>query len=323
MPNPIANPGQHLCVGFPGTELTTETRQLLETVRPGLVILFARNIDNSRQLRELTRVLHEELPVRPLIAIDQESRRVNRLRSITGELPSIADIKKGGAPAHAAEFGRQVGQTLRDHDLDIDFAPVLDLEIGNGVVDNALRERCWGQTFAEVVTWAGPFLDGLQSTGIRGCGKHFPGLGAARQDSHEHLPTIIRTRERLLEHDVQPFVALRDRLPLIMVSHGHYTAFDGETPRPATLSRTIVTDLLRRQLGYTGVIATDDMEMGAISQCCRFSDAVTAAVEAGNDLILVCHTAEKIMAAYEVLARMNLPAESRDRLRRLCNSTTA
>ncbi|MEI6083939.1 MAG: beta-N-acetylhexosaminidase [Verrucomicrobiota bacterium] len=308
MSQSIANVGQHLCVGITGTALTPDTRRLLETVRPGGVVLFSRNIDSPEQLRNFTRQLHDELPVRPLIAIDQENKRVNRLRFVMGELPGIADIKQTG---NAHDFGRQIGRALRDYGIDLDFAPVLDLETD---ADNALRERCWGTTAAEVTRWAGEFIDGLQGENILACAKHFPGLGGAQQDSHELLPTITRSRDELLAADVQPFVNLRDRLPLIMVSHGHYTAFDGKTPKPATLSSRIITDLLRNQLGFTGVVVTDDMEMGAIHD---FTGAVVESVLAGADLVLVCHSPDKIMAAYEAFQKIKIPSESSNRIQRL------
>jgi beta-N-acetylhexosaminidase len=281
-------------------------------------VLFARNVDSSAQLRELTRQLHEDLPVRPFIAIDQEARRVNRLRSIVGELPGIEEVKRTNT---AREFGRQIGRSLREHGIDLDFAPVLDLEVFDGCTDNALRDRCWGRSHEEVTHRAGEFIDGLTEAGVQACGKHFPGLGASQHDSHEQLPTIARSRDRLLAEDVQPFRRLSSRLPAIMVSHGHYTAFDGKTPQPASLSAAIVTGLLREQLGFTGVIFTDDMEMGAITQCGSFADSVAGAVQAGADVVLVCHTPEKIMTAYETLARMKIPAESHERIRRLQSLT--
>lgn len=299
MSSPFANIGQHLCVGITGTELTPATRQLLETVRPGAIILFSRNIDTPAQLRRLTRQLHDELPVRPLIAIDQENQRVNRLRSVVGELPGVADIIRAGT---ARDFGRQVGASLRDHGIDLDFAPVLDLESDS---DNALRGRCWGKTPAEVTRYAGQFLDGLADTGILPCAKHFPGLGGAQQDSHEVLPTVTHWGDA----DLQPFIELRDRLPAIMVSHAHYPALDH---RPASLSSAVITKLLRQKLGYAGVVVTDDMEMGAIH---NFETAVGQAVHAGADLVLVCHTPEKILAANAVLAKIKIPAASTERLR--------
>jgi beta-N-acetylhexosaminidase len=198
---------------------------------------------------------------------------------------------------------RTTGRWLHQFGIDIDFAPVLDLELFDEKTDNALRERCWGRTADEVSRWAGAFLDGLEREGIVACPKHFPGLGGATLDSHERIPTIDRTREQLLAEDVAPYRKLMRRLTAIMVGHGHYPAFDGKKPRPASLSKLIITELLRNELGFGGLVFTDDMEMGAISQIRPFEEAVVDAFETGADVILVCHTAEKALAAHEALTK--------------------
>lgn len=295
--------GQHLCIGFTGLELTAETRRLLNTVRPGGVVLFARNIAAERELRALTRALRTEFSFRPLIAIDQENGRVNRLRNIIGEIPTIADLKRNGGVGRAREFGRRTGRWLRRFQIDLDFAPVFDLELFDQQVDNALRERCWGRTADEVIAWAGAFIEGLEREGVAACPKHFPGLGGAAQDSHEELPTIHRSRKQLLAEDLKPYAKLLRRLPAIMVSHGHYPAFDGKKPLPATLSPRIMTGLLRTKLRYTRLVLTDDMEMGAIAQFGSFERAVVQSVRAGADMLLVCHIAEKALAAHEALTK--------------------
>jgi len=128
-------------------------------------------------------------------------------------------------------------------------------------------------------------------------------LGGAVLDSHEKLTTIGRTREQILAEDVAPYVKLMRRLTAIMVGHGHYPAFDGRKPRPASLSKAIVTELLRNQLGFGGLVLTDDMEMGAISQIGSFEESIVEAFAAGADVILVCHTAEKALAAQEALTK--------------------
>lgn len=295
--------GQHLFIGFKGTALTTETRRLLETIQPGGVILFARNIDTAGELRALGRALRTEFSYRPLVAIDQEHNRVNRLRDIIGESLTIADVKKQNQPEQAEDFGRTTGRWLHQFCIDINFAPVFDLEIFDAKTDNALRERCWGKTAEEVIRWAGAFLEGLEREGVAACAKHFPGLGGATLDSHEKLPTITRSREQLLAEDVAPYAKFMRRLTAIMVGHGHYPAFDGEKPLPASLSRNIITGLLRKQLGFTGLVFTDDLEMGAISEIGSFEDAVVESFGAGADMLLVCHTAEKALAAQEALTK--------------------
>jgi beta-N-acetylhexosaminidase len=300
---PHTHVGQHLFIGFTGAQLTAATRRLLNTVQPGGVILFARNIDTAAELRALGRTLRSEFSYRPLLAIDQEHNRVNRLRNIIGETLTIADVKKEGNPEKAEDFGRTMGRWLHQFCIDIDFAPVFDLELFDANTDNALRERCWGSTAEEVIRWAGAFLEGLEREGVAACPKHFPGLGGAMLDSHEKLPTITRSREILLAEDLVPYARFMRRLTAIMVGHGHYSAFDGEKALPASLSRTIITGLLRNQLGFTGLVFSDDMEMGAISEMGSFEDTVVEAFQAGVDMLLVCHTAEKVYAAHEALTK--------------------
>ena len=297
------HPGQHLFIGLSGTTITASARRLLNSVRPGGIVLFARNIDNAAEFRALTRALRTEFGYRPLLAIDQEHGGVNRLRSIIGEAPTISEIKSSGQVEQAEDFGRTTGRWLHQFGIDIDLAPVLDLELFDEKADNALRDRCWGRTADEVSRWAGAFLEGLEREGVAACPKHFPGLGGAVLDSHEKLPMIERSRELILAEDVLPYVELMRRLTAIMVGHGHYPAFDGRNPLPASLSRSVVTDLLRNRLGFGGLVLTDDMEMGAISQFGSLEQAVVEAFVVGADMILVCHTAEKALAAEEALAK--------------------
>jgi beta-N-acetylhexosaminidase len=303
MSSPFTDIGQHLFIGIEGQALALTTRGLLRTVQPGGVVLFARNIDSAPQLRELCRQLRRELTRPPLVSIDQEHGHVNRLRNIIGELPGIAALKESGQTRAAREFGRQTGRQLRELRLNMDFAPVLDLELFDETCDNALRNRCWGRTAEEVSAWAGAFLDGLQAEGVAGCAKHFPGLGASQHDSHERLPAVLRSREELLRQDIEPYRRLMGRFDAVMVGHGLYPSLDS---RPASLSATIMSGLLRQQLGFGGLVVSDDLEMGAITQFGAFEDAVVEAFQAGADMMLVCHSAAKVEAAYEALARSRI-----------------
>ena len=302
MSKPSAQIGQHLFIGLPGTELSPENRRLLNTIQPGGIVLFARNVESSAQLHAFRRELLPHLPTRPLMAIDQEQGRVNRLRNVVGEVPTIAELKQSGNVNVAQKFGRTTGRWLRQFGIDIDFAPVLDLEFFGPGTENALRDRCWGRTANEVTNWAGAFLAGLQEEGVAACPKHFPGLGAASLDSHEQLPTIDRSREELMSEDAGPFVQLMPRVDAIMVGHGYYPALDpAGSQRPASLSRPIISDLLRQKLGFAGLVLTDDLDMGAISRCGSVEEAAVEAFNAGVDIVLVCHTPDKMLAAHAAL----------------------
>jgi beta-N-acetylhexosaminidase len=295
--------GQHLFVGIPGKALTPATRRFLNELRPGGIVLFARNIGSAGELRALSRALRTELDYRPLLAVDQEHGRVNRLRDLAGELPGIAELKHEGSVEKVEDFGRLIGRWLHQFGIDLDFAPVFDLELADA--DNALRGRCWGRTADEVIRWAGAFLEGLEREGVAACPKHFPGLGRARLDSHEALPVI----EADITEDIQPYRHFMRRLTAIMVGHAKYPAIED---KPASMSRAVITDLLRRQLGFTGLVITDDLEMKAIAD---FERAVADAMNAGADMLLVCHTPEKIRAAHRVLCGLSFP-ESEKRIQR-------
>lgn len=307
--------GQHLIIGINGTELNAANRRLLNTIQPGGVVLFDRNIGSPADLRTLGCALRTEFDCRPLVAMDLECDRVNRLRDIVGELPGIDALKQSGSVEAVEDFGRTTGRWLHQFCVDMNFAPVFDLKLFDEATDNALRDRCWGKTADEVITWAGAFLEGLEREGVAACPKHFPGLGGATLDSHEKLPTITRSREQLLSEDIVPYRHFMRRLTAVMVGHARYPAFDNQ---PASLSRAIITDLLRRELGFTGLVLTDDLEMGAISQLGSFEQAVVEAFDAGADMLLVCHTPEKILAAHEALAKARIPskrfAESQKRI---------
>jgi len=273
-----------LFIGIAGTELTAANRQLIAEVQPAGVVLFARNIRSADQVRALNRELHA---LGVLVAVDQENHRVNRLRDFV-TLPTIAEVKAGGDPVG---FGKRVGETLRELGFDLDFAPVVDLDYG--ATDNALQERCWGRTAAEVVTWAGGFIDGLQAEGVAACPKHFPGLGRATKDSHEELPVIPATD---LTEDLRPFEELLPRCRYVMVGHARYTALE---EAPASLSRLVITGLLRDRLGFRGTVLTDDLEMKAIR---HVGEAAKRAVAAGADGVLVCHDPAKIREAHAALS---------------------
>jgi beta-N-acetylhexosaminidase len=297
------NVGQFLVVGFMGAEISSETREWLDEVQPGGVVLFTRNIRDEKQCQDLTRYLRTELPWRPLVAIDQEGGRVNRLRNLVGEMPTIAGWKKEGSPTQAYREGKRIGAMLKELGVDLNFAPVLDLELFDESVDNALRERCWGRDAVEVVAWAGEFVRGLSSENIAACGKHFPGLGAARSDSHEQLPVVDRSLSELQTEDLAPYGILKDQLAAVMVGHGCYPCWDGIAQKlPASLSQRIITGVLRDEIGFEGLVVTDDLEMGAVGEYCPFEEAVVEAFCAGADMLLVCHTMGKAVAAHRALS---------------------
>ena len=273
-----------LMVGVPGPTLDPETADKLEYLRPSGVILFSRNLVDPEQTQELLRECVRCLVDAPLLAIDQEGGRVSRLERWIGRTPPAHRLASAGADTVRA-FGQATARALRSIGFNLDFAPVVDLSPPDAA--NGIGDRAFDITPEEVTRLARAFLAGLQGEGLAGCLKHFPGLGDSTIDSHHALPTVNRDRATLEVNDLVPFRRLLDLSPCVMVGHGYYPAF-GEVALPATCSRTIVSDLLRDDLGFEGVIVSDDMDMGAISDRDTHGAAAVEAIGAGCDLLLYC-----------------------------------
>ncbi len=296
--------GQLLFIGIPGPTIDTATQHLLKSVQPGGVILFARNLESPQQVAELTADIRRFSRVTPLISIDQEGGKVDRLKKIVEPMPSAKSISDSEEAKLAFELGVATADLLRLLGLNMNFAPVLDLGI-NEDQNNGLADRCWGSGPLKVIRFAGTYLEGLQNHGILGCGKHFPGLGDTTVDSHEQLPTVNRSEKQLTDEDLRVYAdlfnTLYTRVPSVMISHASYPAFDGHGGTPASLSSNIVTDLLRKKMEYNGIAICDDLEMGAIGATRPFAEAAVQAVEAGNDMLLVCSKPELVVEAQQAL----------------------
>lgn len=302
-----------LMVGLPGPVLDPETADKLESLDPAGVVLFSRNLVEPGPTRELLARCAAILDRASLLAVDQEGGRVSRLERWIGPTPSARHLASAGQETVRA-FGRETGRALRSIGFNLDFAPVVDLSPPSAA--NGIADRAFDTTPDAVGRLAREFLEGLQGEGVAGCLKHFPGLGDSSVDSHHELPTVGRDRPTLDANDLVPFRQLLELAPCVMVGHGHYPAFD-DAPLPATCSRSIVSDLLRRELAFGGVIVSDDMEMGAISERDAEGAAAVEAVAAGCDLLLYCSDLDRARTAAEALghAADGDPA-LRDRLER-------
>lgn len=285
--------GQLLLIGLPGAQIDSETRELLATIQPGGVLLNGQNIESAQQVVELTSTIRSLLEVPPIIAIDQEGGRVDRLKTVFSPMPSADLLRASGDASVAARLGEITSEALRTLGFNVNFAPVLDIAVDDSA-DNGLKGRYLGSSVAEVVRLAGAYLEGLQRGGVLGAGKHFPGLGASMIDSHAQLPTVDRSRDELTKIDLSPYMELfskiNARLNAIIVGHAHYPAFDGPAALPASLSKNIVSGLLRDDMGYKGFSITDDLEMGAITQTRELSEAAITAIEVGNDMAMITNS---------------------------------
>src|SRR6202047_1299598 len=272
----LSSLGQLLLVGVPGLELDLETARLFRDVQPGGYILFGRNIQCGPQLRQLIDDLRDLSQIEPIITIDQEGGRVSRLKLIVNEPPNAQQLRKKGDPALIREHGRLTGELLRLFGFNLDLCPVLDISFDDDA-DNSLRGRCYGTSVNEVIAFAGAFNEALLKTGILSCGKHFPGYAAATLDPHHELPRIDRSREELNRTELAIFREFAQRVSSMMVCHAWYPAFD-PAKTPASLSRSIVTDLLVSEFEFDGLIITDDLDMGAITNGSGFPALIECAM---------------------------------------------
>ena len=304
--------GQFLFIGLPGPELDADTRALIDEVKPGGVIIFGRNVAGPEQLRSLLDGVRELLPTPPLVGIDQEGGLVDRLRRIFTPMPSARTIRQHGDLAAARALGRVTGEVLRMLGFNINFAPVMSIMTDDrDLLSNGLYSRSFGRSPGEVLGYTTVYMRGLQGTGLLGCLKHFPGIGAGEVDSHEEMPVVQLSHDDLIAQDLAPYIELfqrrDDRVRCVMVSHGGFPNIDikeavtGGLLEPASLNYNIVTKLLREELGYKHLVVTDDLEMGAISRHCEIEDAAVRASLAGEDMLLICASPDKIRRGYQGL----------------------
>ena len=291
--------GQLLLVGVPGPTLDAETAALLRRVQPGGFILFGRNIAAPEQLRRLIDDLRDLSAVEPVITIDQEGGRVSRLRLIGTEPPSAQQLRDKGDAELVRWHGDLTARLLRLFGFNLDLCPVLDISFDDEAT-NSLRGRCYGRSVAEVIALAGAFNAALRGGGILSCGKHFPGYSMAGEDPHYGFPSVDRAREELEANELAVFRHFAPLVDAMMIGHVHYRSLEPDV-RPASLSPALVTGLLREELGFQGLVMTDDLDMGAILNTGSFDDTLGLALAAGNDLLMICHRVELLDRARAVL----------------------
>lgn len=290
-----------LIVGLQGLELTSEETALFCDLNPAGYILFSRNLESPQQIRELTDSLRSLHLDTPLISIDQEGGRVWRTKEFSAAPPDAATFTQKANIKQISWFGALTGQLLELLGINLNFAPVLDL---NHFPDqnNGLRGRCWGSNSQTVINNAGNFNRWMRKQGVLSCGKHFPTNGLALSDPHHELPIADVSLEQLLKEDLIPYTALMPELDAIMACHLNFPQLDKKFP--ASLSPRILTHLLRDQLGYEGLILTDDLDMGAIVNHYGRGNDLRLAIEAGVDIPMVCHQMETLREAVKELDQL-------------------
>jgi beta-N-acetylhexosaminidase len=296
----ISEVGQLLIVGFDGTELTSRLSSLLTRLQPAGVILFARNIKDPEQTWRLLRDCRKSVGATLFTCVDLEGGVVDRFRDALGSTPSAADVFATGDRKLFRRHGEIIGENCRSLGFNVDFAPVLDLafEASLSVMDS----RVVSAKPREVEIYAREFLAGLRSAKVMGCGKHFPGLGEGKLDSHRELPVIEKPWKRLWAEDLLPYRMLRGQLPFVMISHAAYPQVTHDRT-PASLSKIWITDILRKRVGYRNLIVSDDLEMGGVLSAAPIGEAAVEFIRAGGDLCLICHREDYILGAYEALIK--------------------
>ena len=284
--------GQMIITGFNGSEYNDDMDRLINEYKVGGVILFARNIEDSNQMIDLTRALQENNNNLPLfISIDEEGGRVSRLPDDVEKFPSAFTIGLINDQQTAYENGKEIGYTLKRLGINLDYAPVLDIYSNEN--NTVIGDRGFSTEESIVSTMGIATMEGIEDSDIIPVVKHFPGHGDTEVDSHYGLPIVYKTLEELRNFEFIPFVkAIESGCDVIMVSHIILNEVD--SINPASLSKIVISDLLRKDMGFDKVVITDDMSMGAITSIMSIEEACIKSIEAGCDILLLGNAYEEI-----------------------------
>jgi beta-N-acetylhexosaminidase len=304
--------GQMLVVSFDGTAYdgNDDLQHMIVNLHAGGIILYRGNLVTQAQVTALDAGVQQgaaqsgaRIPL--FISMDQEGGQVNRLQNILGDRPSAADIAATGDPNKAYQQGVSDGQILKHMGVNLNLAPVVDVQLLTDAQYNATSmrgfgTRVYGTTPDVVSTYAGAYLTGLQAQGVIGCLKHWPGLGSSTADPHSYLPVITRTQAELNNVDFAPYKTLlaKGNVEMIMSTHVLEQAYDPNLP--ATLSPIVIDQVLRHDLGYQGVVVTDALDMHALDPL-NLGDRAVKAVQAGNDLLLGLWNSGAMQTAIDAL----------------------
>ncbi len=292
--------GRRLMFGLPGPDLTEDDVRLFSDTGAGGLILYRRNFETPERLARLVTGLEETLGRRLLVATDHEGGRIIMLGRAVTIFPDSLAVGAAGEVGFANRQGFFEGRELRRLGVDLNFAPVLDVLTERYSPNIGIRS--YGKDPALVSRFGAARIRGLQAAGVSACAKHFPGKGHAPVDAHVGLPVIESDWGEMHAVHLPPFLAaMESGVDAIMTSHPLYPRLDSSPHTPATFSRLIVDEYLRGEVGYRGVVATDDLEMGAIGELCPVGDAAVKAAAAGHDLLLVCHTPARQRDAHAAL----------------------
>ena len=291
--------GQRLMVGFDGTTLTADLQYYIERLKIGGIILFSRNLETEVQIKQLCDAVqnHARMCGQPplFIAVDQEGGQVARLKEPFTQFPGNPHMK---SEADAVHFAEVTAVELKRIGINMNMAPVMDVAPEN--FDSIMAKRAFGGDPHWVARLGVKVIANLQQNNIIAVAKHFPGIGRTILDSHFDLPVLDSDISEIGQLDLIPFKAsIAHGVCGMMLSHILYPKLD--SCWPASLSHNIAGDLLRKHLGFDGLVLTDDLDMGAISRHYDIQSAISRISEVGIDLVLICHQGPKIEIAFETL----------------------
>jgi len=287
-------------MGFDGSEVSPGLRQMLTMLQPGGLILFARNILDARQTWELLRACGEIVETPMFLCVDMEGGTVDRLKNAIAPAPSVEAVARTDDKKIFRAHGGLIGEEVRALGFNTDFAPVLDL--GFAASRSVLTSRTVSEDPKQTVVYAREFLKGLRQAKVLGCGKHFPGLGEGNLDSHQSLPVIAKSWKSLWAEDLYPYRTLRREMAFVMVAHAAYPAVT-KSGIPASLSSKWMSEILRKKIGYSGLVVSDDLEMGGVQAAAPIDEAAVETLRAGADMFLVCHNEAHVWRTYEAVVR--------------------
>ncbi len=297
--------GQMILAGFNGTTVNQEVTVLLNDLKVGGVILFGRNIETSEQLKLLNEgIKNLNRDIDPFISVDEEGGRVSRVPNDTKKFPKAKKVGDTNDENYAYENGKDIGTTLKQLGINMDHAPVFD--IYSNPKNTVIGDRAFGTNENIVSTMGISTMKGLEDINVIPTVKHFPGHGDTEVDSHVGLPIVTKDLKKLSEFEFIPFKKAIDAgCEVVMVSHIILEQIDSQNP--STLSKKVVTDILRKDLGFDGVVITDDMNMGAIAENFSIKEASVKSIEAGVDIILIGNNIE---TARNVINEIKLAIEN-------------
>jgi beta-N-acetylhexosaminidase len=278
--------GQLMIVGFDGTEMSARVRTMLATIQPAGTIFFKRNVVSAEQTYKLNQDV-QSVGLTPMFrCVDLEGGTVDRLRDAVARTPSLGEVSATGSKKIVRRFARLLAEEARALGFNTDFAPVFDLQTPESL--KVLTSRTIAGGPQRVIEFVSEFLKGFEQEQVLGCGKHFPGLGGGMVDSHYELPTIHKPWKALWEEDLLPYRKLKNEIPFAMVAHCVYPNA-AKDDLPASISKFWMTDILRKKIGYKGLICSDDMEMKGVQKAVSIEEATIQCIRGGADLFMVCN----------------------------------